>query len=144
MQDNYESPIHVQADVPWVEPTDSSCTRTFNQSDPCFVQWQITGTGPYSLSGGTLFSTIRSSVSWDNDTDILVLSAAGYGEIGFYPGFSRRVPMPMSQELSNSVQRILGKRQRSTSIFLPKMPTRIFKLWPIVWSLCYVYTRTRG
>jgi choline dehydrogenase len=96
MQDNYESPIHVRADVPWVEPTDSSCTRTFNQSDPCFVQWQITGTGPYSLSGGTLFSTIRSSVSWDNDTDILVLSAAGYGEIGFYPGFSRRVPMPMS------------------------------------------------
>jgi choline dehydrogenase len=100
MQDNYESPIHVRADVPWVQPANTSCTMTFNQSDPCFVQWETAGSGPYSLSGGTLFSTYRSSASWDNDTDILVLSAAGFGEVGFYPGFSRRVPMPHSWSTS--------------------------------------------
>jgi choline dehydrogenase len=36
----------------------------------------------------------RSSESWDNDSDILYLSAAGYGSYGFYPGFSRRTPAP--------------------------------------------------
>jgi choline dehydrogenase len=94
MQDNYESSVSIRADAPWVESTNTSCTMTFNQSDPCFVQWNTTGTGQYSLSGGTLFSTYRSSVSWDNDTDILILSAAGFGDLGFYPGFSRRTPIP--------------------------------------------------
>jgi choline dehydrogenase len=96
MQDNYESPIHIRADAPWIPTANSSCTMTFNQSDPCFVQWETTGTGPYSLSGGTLFSTLRSSTSWDNDTDILILSIAGAGDAGFYPGFSQRVPRPYS------------------------------------------------
>ncbi|KAF2686127.1 GMC oxidoreductase, partial [Lentithecium fluviatile CBS 122367] len=96
MQDNYEAPIHVRAEVPWVKPENSSCTRTFNASDPCFVQWESSGTGPYSLSGGTFFLTWRSSVSWNNDADLCFLSAASFGEFGFYPGFSRRAPMPNS------------------------------------------------
>jgi choline dehydrogenase len=96
MQDNYESHVHVRADQPWIDPTPSPCTMTFNQSDPCFVQWQTNGTGYYSLSGGSLFTTWRSSVSWDNDADLLVLSAAGFGDFGFYPGFSRRQPSPNS------------------------------------------------
>jgi choline dehydrogenase len=74
--------------------TNSSCTRTFNENDPCFVEWKSSGTGPYSLSGGTFFLTWRSSVSWDNDADLFFLSAAGYGDTGFYPGFSQRTPMP--------------------------------------------------
>jgi choline dehydrogenase len=96
MQDNYESHLHVRAEVPWIEPANSSCTMTYNQSDPCFVEWQTNGTGRYSLSGATFCSTYRSSVSWDNDTDLCVLSAAGYGEFGFFPGFSRRSVMPKS------------------------------------------------
>jgi choline dehydrogenase len=96
MQDNYESHIHVRAEIPWAVPTNTSCTRRFDQSDPCFVEWQTNGTGPYSLFGGTLFSTYRSSVSWDNDTDLLFLSVAGFGDFGFYPGFSRRSPAPNS------------------------------------------------
>ncbi|KAF2996739.1 hypothetical protein E8E13_006291 [Curvularia kusanoi] len=94
MQDNYETPIHIRAEVPWQEPANIPCTRTFNASDPCFVQWETNGTGPYSLSGGTFMLTWRSNVSWDNDTDLFLLSAAGWGDSGFYPGFSSREPTP--------------------------------------------------
>jgi choline dehydrogenase len=94
MQDNYETPIHVQAEVPWQEASISPCTRTFNGSDPCFVQWETNGTGPYSLSLGTFMLSWRSSVSWDKDADLFFLSAAGWGESGFYPGFSSRQPAP--------------------------------------------------
>jgi choline dehydrogenase len=94
MQDNYETPIHIRAEEPWQQPTNTSCTRTFNASDPCFVAWQTNGTGPYSLSSGTIFLTWRSSVSWDKDADLFFLSAAGWGDSGFYPGFSQRQPMP--------------------------------------------------
>jgi choline dehydrogenase len=94
MQDNYESPVHVRAEVPWMNSVNSSCTRTFDESDPCFVEWESRGTGPYSLSGGTFFLTWRSSVSWDNDADLFFLSAAGWGDSGFYPGFSQRTQMP--------------------------------------------------
>jgi choline dehydrogenase len=94
MQDNYETPIHIRAQEPWQQPTNTSCTRTFNASDPCFVAWQTNGSGPYSLSSGTIFLTWRSSVSWDKDADLFFLSAAGWGDSGFYPGFSQRQPMP--------------------------------------------------
>lgn len=94
MQDNYETPVHVRAESPWQATANTSCTRTFNASDPCFVQWEHNGTGPYSLSGGTFFLLWRSSVSWDNDADLFYLSAVGWGDSGFYPGFSRRQPVP--------------------------------------------------
>ena len=94
MQDNYETPVHVRADVPWQEAANVSCTRTFNESDPCFVTWNKNGSGPYSLSSGTFFLAWRSSVSWDDDADLFFLSAAGWGDSGFYPGFSRRQPIP--------------------------------------------------
>lgn len=94
MQDNYESPVHIRAEAPWMNNTNTSCTRTFEDSDPCFVEWKSLGTGPYSLSGGTFFLTWRSSLSWDNDADLFFLSAAGWGDSGFYPGFSQRIPMP--------------------------------------------------
>ncbi|EUC39559.1 GMC oxidoreductase [Bipolaris oryzae ATCC 44560] len=94
MQDNYETPVHIRAEVPWQEAANPSCTRTFNESDPCFVAWSTNGTGPYSLSGGTFFLTWRSSLSWDDDADLFFLSAAGWGDSGFYPGFSQRQPIP--------------------------------------------------
>jgi choline dehydrogenase len=94
MQDNYEASIHVQAEVPWVENTNNPCTRRFDETDPCFVQWASNGTGPYSVGGGSFFLTWRSSVSWDNDADLFFLSVAGVGDSGFYPGFSQRTPAP--------------------------------------------------
>jgi choline dehydrogenase len=96
MQDNYEAHMHIRASEPWLTPINTSCTMTFNASDPCFVEWQTNGTGDYSLSRGTLFSTYRSSVSWDADADLLFLGAAGFGEFGFWPGYSRRTLAPHS------------------------------------------------
>jgi choline dehydrogenase len=94
MQDNYEASVHVQAEVPWVENTNNPCTRRFDETDPCFVQWASNGTGPYSVGGGSFFLTWRSSVSWDNDADLFFLSVAGVSDTGFYPGFSQRTPAP--------------------------------------------------
>lgn len=94
MQDNYESEVTVRAGEPWALPVESPCTRTFNASDPCFVQWSTNGTGPYSLFGGTMTSTWRSSVSWDLDADLCFLSVASFSEFGFYPGFSNRTGHP--------------------------------------------------
>ena len=94
MQDNYEAPVHIRNDQPWFEPTNSTCPRTFDETDPCFAQWQANGTGQYSTSSGTFMLTSRSSVSWDNDADLFFLSAAGWGSSGFYPGFSNRTLEP--------------------------------------------------
>lgn len=94
MQDNYESPVMVEAEEPFTVAQESPCTMQFNASDPCFVQWNTTGQGPYSLSGGAFMQTWRSNMSWDQDADLFFLSIAGFGEYGFYPGFSSRQPSP--------------------------------------------------
>jgi choline dehydrogenase len=94
MQDNYESPVIIRAQEPWVDYAASPCTVTFNASDPCFVEWDTNSTGPYSTGPGTYFGHWRSSVSWDNDSDLFFLGAAGYGSYGFYPGYSNRRPSP--------------------------------------------------
>ncbi|KAF2734826.1 alcohol oxidase [Polyplosphaeria fusca] len=94
MQDNYESPVNIQADTPWMNASASPCTGTFDDSDPCFVQWNVNGTGPYTGGGGSFFLTYRSSMSWDNDTDLFYLSAAGSNAYGFFPGMSENHGAP--------------------------------------------------
>ncbi|KAH7408997.1 hypothetical protein BKA64DRAFT_732000 [Cadophora sp. MPI-SDFR-AT-0126] len=79
VQDNYETPVHVEA----------SNGKTTEQAST-----------PFQLSGGTFFLSYRSSVSWDNDSDLFFLSAAGFGEFGFFPGYSRRVPMPRTETVT--------------------------------------------
>jgi choline dehydrogenase len=95
MQDNYEASVHITAEEPWVTYSPLvNCTLGFNASDPCFLEWETCGSGPYAGSYGTMFLTWRSSVSWDDDADLFWLSIAGYGNSGFYPGFSSRQPIP--------------------------------------------------
>ena len=75
---------------------ESPCTNTFDENDPCFVQWQETQDGPYTSPLGFTAIT-RTSVSFDNDADILYLTVPGFGGMGgFYPGFSERTPSPTS------------------------------------------------
>ncbi|TDZ58434.1 Oxygen-dependent choline dehydrogenase [Colletotrichum trifolii] len=95
MHDNYEVPVHIRAEHPWLETANYPCTMTFDDSDPCFVQWRETRRGPYAERGGTFTMTWKSSESWDNDTDLFYLSAAGSGGMaGFYPGYSSREIQP--------------------------------------------------
>lgn len=96
MQDNYEAPIHIEAEEPWLDTVAFPCNLQFNESDPCFVQWENNRTGPYAQRGGTFNMVWRSSVSWDKDADLMFLSTAGYGGLsGFYPGYSRRQLEPL-------------------------------------------------
>ncbi|SMQ45602.1 unnamed protein product [Zymoseptoria tritici ST99CH_1A5] len=89
MQDNYEARVHITADEPWTTYNPfANCTLTFTATDPCFNDWETSGSGPYAGAYGTLFMTQKSSVSWDQDADLFWLSVAGYGDSGFYPGFS--------------------------------------------------------
>ncbi|PSN70350.1 alcohol oxidase [Corynespora cassiicola Philippines] len=90
MQDNYEAPVTIESEVPWLNAT-IPCPMTFNESDPCFLAWERNATGPYSQGGGTFSLTWRSSQSWDEDADLFFLSAAGFEEFGFFPGFSNRL-----------------------------------------------------
>lgn len=89
MQDNYYVAVQVRAEQPWVNVGNSSCTFTFDESDPCFVLWQTAQSGPYTLRGGTFNMNWRSSASWDEDADLVFLSNAGTGGMpGFFPGYS--------------------------------------------------------
>jgi choline dehydrogenase len=95
MQDNYEMPVHIRAEQPWMLGGVSDCTLSFDQTDPCFTQWENNRTGPYASRGGTFAMIWRSSGSWDEDSDLLFLNGVGRGGLsGFYPGYSRRGPAP--------------------------------------------------
>ncbi|CAI6340535.1 unnamed protein product [Periconia digitata] len=95
MQDNYEAPLQIRSEQPWVNNTTSPCTGTFDSSDPCLAQWENNATGPYAGSGGTFFMTSRSNESWDKDADLFYLSMATYAGTGFYPGYSHSTPNPL-------------------------------------------------
>lgn len=91
MQDGYEVPLHVQAEVPWTANASNPCTMTFDESDPCYVQWETSRTGPYAQRGGTFTMSWRSSASSDEDADLVFLSSVGLADMaGFYPGYSNR------------------------------------------------------
>ncbi|CAI6292734.1 unnamed protein product [Periconia digitata] len=96
MMDNYEAAVQIRADQPWMNTTasPSPCTGTFDDSDPCFVEWETNATGPYTVMFGTFFSTFRTSASWDADSDLFLLSLAGFATTGFYPGYSHTLPAP--------------------------------------------------
>jgi choline dehydrogenase len=96
MQDNYEVPMMLEAEEPWVNTNEYNCTSTFDESDPCFVLWQETQSGPYGHRSATFTANFRSSVSWNQDADIVFLSVAGMsGTAGFFPGYSTsRSPEP--------------------------------------------------
>ncbi|CAI6339915.1 unnamed protein product [Periconia digitata] len=98
MQDNYESGVHIRAEEPWIvphPPTPSSpnCTRTYDDSDPCFVLWERNATGPYTQQIGAGY-TGRSSVSWDADGDLVFLCQPGRQSTGFFPGYSNGTQNP--------------------------------------------------
>lgn len=96
MQDNYESPLQVRAEVPWIEAGASPCTATFDEEDPCFIEWRDNASGPYASRFGSYNAIFRTSQSWSRDSDLMFLSNAGYGGItGFYPGYSNYVPRPL-------------------------------------------------
>ncbi|KAL2860086.1 hypothetical protein BJX68DRAFT_261056 [Aspergillus pseudodeflectus] len=91
MQDNYEVPAHIEAEEQWVRNGSSPCNLRFDETDPCFVLWQTTRTGPYAQRGGSFTLSWKSSASWDEDADLIYLSSAGVGGMGgFYPGYSNR------------------------------------------------------
>ncbi|PVI04817.1 GMC oxidoreductase [Periconia macrospinosa] len=94
MQDNYEGPLQIRAEQPWMNLTESPCTGTYNASDPCYVQWENNATGPYSSSFLGFASTWRSSVSWDKDADCFFLSIPMIDITGFFPGMSETAPNP--------------------------------------------------
>lgn len=95
MQDNYEVGVQVEAEEPWVTGV-NPCTATFDDADPCFVLWRTNRTGPYTQRGGSFALNWRSSVSQNQDADLVFLSGAGRGGMpGFYPGYSQaRRPAP--------------------------------------------------
>lgn len=97
MQDNYEVSAVIQAEETWVDEAPSPCNMMFDETDPCFVEWQETQSGPYTSRAGSFTMISRSGVSWNADSDLLYLSSPGYGGVGgFYPGYSNITLDPYS------------------------------------------------
>ncbi|KAJ3532862.1 hypothetical protein NM208_g8251 [Fusarium decemcellulare] len=89
LHDNYEVPVQMRAEEDWFVPTESPCTGTYNDQDPCFVEWRDNASGPYASRDASYGAVWRSSQSWDNDSDLMFLSNPGLsGLAGFYPGYS--------------------------------------------------------
>jgi choline dehydrogenase len=95
LHDNYEFPVHVRGQQAWINGGATDCTLTYDEQDPCFVEWENNQSGPYASRGGTFGMIWRSNQSWDNDSDIMLLNGIDIGgQSGFYPGYSRaRVPL---------------------------------------------------
>jgi choline dehydrogenase len=91
LHDNYEVPVQMQAEENWYEPAENSpCTNTFDDEDPCFVEWRDNAAGPYASRDSGYGALWRSSQSWDEDSDLMFLSGLGLAGLnGFYPGYSR-------------------------------------------------------
>ncbi|KIL84579.1 choline dehydrogenase [Fusarium avenaceum] len=61
---------------------------TFDDEDPCFVEWRDNAAGPYVARGSSYGAIWRSSQSWDNNSDLMFLRSSGLsGLLGFYPGY---------------------------------------------------------
>ncbi|CAH0020330.1 unnamed protein product [Clonostachys rhizophaga] len=90
LHDNYEVPVQFRAEQAWFTPTESECSGTFDDQDPCFVEWRDNAAGPYAARDSSYGALWKSSQSWDKDSDIMFLSSPGLaGLAGFYPGYSR-------------------------------------------------------
>jgi len=97
MDDNYEAPVVIRSEEPFLDVGDTPCTMTFDiETDPCFAMWRNNASGPYTSIGSGFSGTYRTRSSWDNDTDIFWLSSAGYAGEGFVPGYSNFTSRPDS------------------------------------------------
>lgn len=94
--DNYEAPLQIRATEPWIITQPLPCTGTFDDEDPCFVLWRDEASGPYAVRAGTYTGALRTSQSWDEDVDLMLLSSAGLGggPAGFFPGYSNVSVVP--------------------------------------------------
>lgn len=86
MQDNYEGAIAVEASTPFPNPFEN-CTN-LAPADPCFQQWNQSGTGPYGIAAAPVSMLFRSSVSENEDADLFYFGASGTVFDGFFPGYS--------------------------------------------------------
>lgn len=73
-----------------------NCTYQFDSTDPCFAEWQNSGTGPYGEGAAPLSIRHRSSQSEDEEIDLWIYGFTGAIVRGWYPGFSRASPAPYS------------------------------------------------
>ncbi|ETS80812.1 hypothetical protein PFICI_08341 [Pestalotiopsis fici W106-1] len=89
MQDNYEAGVTVEAAIPWENNPFAECLfNVSDSSDPCLVEWQTTHTGPYGEGAAPISMLYRTSVSENEDADLLIFGAAGTVFRGFFPGYS--------------------------------------------------------
>ncbi|CAI6333067.1 unnamed protein product [Periconia digitata] len=100
LQDHPEGIIRVNASVPFGNDPFENCTMQLNASDPCFVQWQDEGMGPYGEGAAPLHMRFRSSESENEDSDVWMWGFAGLDFRGFYPGYAHPLPAPDTISMS--------------------------------------------
>ncbi|KAK7218983.1 hypothetical protein V2G26_006986 [Clonostachys chloroleuca] len=94
LQDHTEGILLVNSSVPWENDPNARCTMTLNETDPCYIEWLESGTGPYGEAAAPLAVQYRSQVSETEQADQFWFGFAGVELRGFYPGYSNPVPQP--------------------------------------------------
>lgn len=93
LQDNYEVGVEATASTDFGNIV-ANCTF-LAPGDICLREWDQNATGPYTAGGAPLSILTRSSVSENNDTDLLWFGGGASIFRGYFPGFSRLV-VPLS------------------------------------------------
>jgi choline dehydrogenase len=96
LQDHVEGVINVNASAPWENDPNTRCDPTLGISDPCLVEWQQDGTGPYGEAAAPLGLVYNTSVSETSAPDLFYYGLVSAMTRGFYPGFSSLSPTPLA------------------------------------------------
>jgi choline dehydrogenase len=133
LQDDYEISIAATASVDLgpVSPPPVQCTLGLGADDPCIALWQQ-GQGPYAIPGPTHSTHLRSSVSQNNERDLVMWNPPDVFR-GFYPGYSRPQGDPAST-FSFAMVHTQGRNHRGGTVRLrsadPRdVPDIFFDFW---------------
>ena len=77
LQDHPEGIIRMNSSVPLGDNPMDDCRPDLGAEDPCLIQWNTTGTGPYGEGAAYLSVRYRTSTSENEDIDIWMWGFGG-------------------------------------------------------------------
>lgn len=97
LQDHYETTVVIDASVPWEDNQSDRCAFKFGPTDPCFVEWSESHTGPYGEGAAPYSLIYNSGIGNNGDPDLWLYGSTNAALRGFYPaGFYDLTPTPKS------------------------------------------------
>ncbi|PVH97589.1 GMC oxidoreductase [Periconia macrospinosa] len=108
LQDHPEGVVRMNSSVPLGGDPMDNCRPDLGTEDPCLIQWNTTGTGPYGEGAAPLLMRYRTSTSENEDPDVWIWGFGGLDVRGFYPGAATPPPAPRTYSFSMLRTQTLG------------------------------------